>query len=117
MGVAICLYPPIDWTGLRFPALAPDAQVFYSIKRGEITKEQYSQQYKDNVLAELDPKFIYKLFERNVLLCWEDPGEFCHRRLVAEWLEQNLGIEVPEWNIKDEKVEQLFQDKNIKPLF
>ncbi len=24
-------------------------------------------------------------------------GEFCHRRLVARWLEENEGIIVPEW--------------------
>ena len=31
-----------------------------------------------------------------ILLCWESPGAFCHRRLVAEWLQQHLGVEVPE---------------------
>lgn len=33
-----------------------------------------------------------------VLLCWEKPGENCHRRLVAEWFERMLGYEVPELN-------------------
>jgi len=117
MGVAICIYPPIDWTGLRFPALEPQRSSFYAIKKYQITKEEYEKQYRENVLAHLDPHFIYKIFERNVLLCWEEPMEFCHRRIVAAWLEENLGIEVPEWNIKDEKLEQLQQEKNIKPLF
>ena len=40
-GVAICIYPPIDWTGLQYPALEPDRQAFYAIKAGTITKEQY----------------------------------------------------------------------------
>jgi hypothetical protein len=31
------------------------------------------------------------------LLCWEAPGKFCHRRLVAAWLEDALGIDVPEY--------------------
>ena len=30
------------------------------------------------------------------MLCWEPPGKFCHRRLVAKWLEEHLGVDVPE---------------------
>jgi hypothetical protein len=38
------------------------------------------------------------------MLCWEAPGEFCHRRLVAEWLEGELGIQVPEWKLEQPDV-------------
>jgi len=31
-----------------------------------------------------------------ILLCWESFNVRCHRRLVAEWLEEKLGIVVPE---------------------
>ena len=31
-----------------------------------------------------------------VLLCHEKEGDFCHRRLVAQWLNKELGIEVLE---------------------
>ena len=31
-----------------------------------------------------------------ILLCWEQPGVFCHRRLVATWFEETLGVRVPE---------------------
>ncbi len=31
-----------------------------------------------------------------ILLCWESPGEDCHRRLIAAWLESHLKIKVPE---------------------
>lgn len=117
MGVAICLYPPIDWTGLRFPALEPERSTFYAIKNGTITKEQYEKMYRENVLSKLDPKTIFEMFKNNVLLCWEEPGEFCHRRIVAAWIEENLGFEIPEWNSKDEKLEKLIKDKNVKPLF
>jgi hypothetical protein len=117
MGVAICIYPPIDWTGLRFPSLEPERSTFYAIKEGAITQQEYERLYREHVLSKLDPQNIYDMFRNNVLLCWEDPGEFCHRRIVAKWIEENLGIEVPEWNIKDEKLENLQKDKKIKPLF
>ena len=31
-----------------------------------------------------------------VLLCWERPGERCHRRIAAVWIEDRLGLHVPE---------------------
>jgi hypothetical protein len=31
-----------------------------------------------------------------VLLCFEPPGVFCHRRILAGWLGERLGEEVPE---------------------
>jgi hypothetical protein len=117
MGVAICIYPPIGWDGLRFPSLAPDRSTFYAIKNGQINQEEYERQYRDQVLSKLNPQYVYDMFKNNVLLCWENPGEFCHRRIVSSWIKEELGIEVPEWNIKDEKIEQLQQNKNIKPLF
>lgn len=38
-----------------------------------------------------------------ILLCHESAGTFCHRRLVAEWIQQEVGIEVKELG----KMEQL----------
>lgn len=31
-----------------------------------------------------------------VLLCYERPGEWCHRRLLADWLHEQAGVTVPE---------------------
>jgi hypothetical protein len=31
-----------------------------------------------------------------VLLCFEPAGMFCHRMLLAEWLREHLGQEIPE---------------------
>lgn len=113
MGVAICIYPPIDWTGLRFPALEPERSTFYAIKNGTITQQEYERLYREQVLSKLDPQNIYDMFRNNVLLCWENPGEFCHRRIVAAWLYENLGIIVNEWTPDDEKI----MKKNSNPLF
>jgi hypothetical protein len=114
MGVAICIYPPSDWDGLRFPALEPERQAFYAIKNKSITQEQYEKLYRENVLSRLDPKQIYNMFEKNVLLCWEIPifdknkniinkgSGFCHRHIVSHWIGENLNIEIKEWqNEKD----------------
>ena len=34
-----------------------------------------------------------------ILLCYEDNLEFCHRHIVAYWLEKTLNISVPEIKI------------------
>ena len=31
-----------------------------------------------------------------VLLCWEKPGEWCHRRMLADFLRERVGLVVPE---------------------
>ena len=51
MVVAICLYPPLDWSGLTFPALAPEKQAFYAIKQGKITQVEYEKRYRENILS------------------------------------------------------------------
>jgi hypothetical protein len=38
------------------------------------------------------------------LLCYEKPGETCHRRAVAEWLQQAISISMPEYTIGDKQL-------------
>ena len=66
----------------------------------------YRDRYFGEVLAPLDPRATWDALHQlaggaePVLLCWEQlkmPGEFCHRRLVAEWLGGHLGEQVDEW--------------------
>ncbi len=115
-GVAICLYPPLYWDGLRFPALAPYRRTFFEKKEGKIDEKEYERRYREEVLSKLNPQEIYDTLRNNVLLCWEESG-FCHRFIVARWIWENLSIEVPEWNKEDEEIEQMKKDKKINPLF
>ena len=111
-GVAICLYPPLDYSGLQFPSLAPDRQTFFAKKAGEIDEAEYEKQYRERVLSKLNAKDIYDMFFNQVLLCWEPEGEFCHRRIVASWIQEELGFEVPEWRPGDDDPKDM-----QKPLF
>jgi uncharacterized protein (DUF488 family) len=59
-------------------------------------EEDYRREYQA-IIDRLDPCQIFEDLGADViLLCWEPPGVFCHRSLVAEWLEKRLGVEVPE---------------------
>jgi hypothetical protein len=90
--IAICAGLP-RWVpkGLRRELrLAPDRAWF------DLTAKGYDRKMLAR-LKTLDPRALYaELGENAVLLCWEAPGVRCHRRMVAEWFEQALGIEVPE---------------------
>jgi uncharacterized protein (DUF488 family) len=51
-----------------------------------------------NILAGLDPQVVFdELGADSILLCWEKFNECCHRRMVAEWLESRLSIEITEY--------------------
>ena len=112
-GVAISLYIPTLWTGEVYKALAPTPSIFYDIKAGRIDTDEYTRRYNLEVLEKLDPQQVFNDLKDKVLLCYEMPGDFCHRRLVAEWLFANLGVFVPEWN----KLDDIKTNNNIKPLF
>jgi Protein of unknown function, DUF488 len=80
-------------------SLAPRKRHFYL--HGEAFREQY--------LSELDrrlgPDGVLELLAQAVevhgdivLLCFEDVlvGQACHRRMLADWLEQRSGLVIPE---------------------
>ena len=86
----------------QYRALAPDADML------KMTQALYLPRYAA-ILDRLDPQQVWDDLHRlagdqePVLLCWErppfTPTNWCHRRLVADWFRDRLGIEVPEWNV------------------
>ena len=33
------------------------------------------------------------------LCCYEKPGDFCHRHLVAKWMNEKLGVQIEEFGV------------------
>jgi hypothetical protein len=88
--VSIALKSPEWFRGRRYPALAPREDMLH------LGEADYRREYR-KILDRLDPRRVYdELGSESILLCWEGAGQFCHRRLVAEWLEERLGVKVPE---------------------
>lgn len=99
--LSIALYPPIWYNGACFKSLAPTSDTLQKYKKGLLTPYTYTEEYTKTVLAKLDPvelytKLVAAYTEDVTLLCYEKPSDFCHRRLVAEWFQSALNIEVPE---------------------
>lgn len=43
-----------------------------------------------------------------VLLCYEKPGRFCHRHILAEWIKEKTGEEIKEYTNPDTFEPRLF---------
>lgn len=74
----------------------------------DVTEDSYIQMYNGQVLARLNPGGVVKMIEQLsggrdcALLCYEKPGDFCHRHLIADWLNKSLGIGVEEFSASEE---------------
>ena len=95
------------WYGERYPDLFPTWDM---IKMTD--EEEYEEAYRRQVLDKLDPVKVYEDLEDAVILCHEsidkiESGEtFCHRHIIARWLEEELwlrGIDVEIPELKDDK--------------
>lgn len=93
--IGISLKIPVWFKGSAFRNLAPTPEIL-NIKDSRI----YTRRYRDVVLSRLDPVRVYKILDNSVLLCWESPEKFCHRHLVAQWLEEATGNKVTEFDRK-----------------
>lgn len=99
--VCVAGYAPkffFDVDGARFmPDLAPRKDWFWEWKNGHLPNEWYIQKYNETVLSKLDPnKVVEELGDNAVMLCYEKPGDFCHRHLIADWITEKTGVKVDE---------------------
>lgn len=98
--VSIAGKTPGFFKGPKFPSLAPEYKMFSDWKKGKISDMEYTKIFTKR-LNELDKeaikRFINSFDKPVVLLCYEKPGDFCHRHIVADWIEGNLGIRVDEY--------------------
>ena len=101
MPIGVALYTPKWYSGPEMKVLAPRG---YMLAKS-ISEQQYTEMYTSQVLAGLNPRHIYTTIEQMsggrdcALLCYEKPGDFCHRRLIADWLQKSLGITVDEYQV------------------
>lgn len=84
----------------RYAALLPGTWF-----RDPMPAETWAARYNEEILGRLDPaKVVGDLADLAsgkpaVLLCWEAPPPdqaWCHRALVSRWLQEQLGLDVPE---------------------
>lgn len=84
-------------------------------------KEFYELRLKDLNANDLINTLNEKFGDEIILLCHELPGtklnkeHFCHRRLLADWIELETGIIIPEISIKNDGSDSVIEIYDLKP--
>lgn len=91
-GIAISRGVPRWWEGERMIELAPS----WELIKSDLDQDEYLNRYFHEVLNKLDFNEVIKKIEGKTLLCWESSEWFCHRHIVACWIEELTGLEVLE---------------------
>ena len=104
--VSIAGWPPKGWKGGEYTKVAPRRSFFREYKEtGD--QESYTINYYVTVLLELSKESVVKDLENILsrhpecteiaLVCYEKPEDFCHRHILAAWLEE---YNIKEWEEK-----------------
>lgn len=92
--ITICGKAPDWWTGLQYKKLAPKWS-FFSVWKETHDNDYYIENFNKLVLDTLSAEQVINELrtmsptEDIALVCYEKPGDFCHRHLVAKWLTDN----------------------------
>lgn len=116
--IAICGKPPKEYRGLEYKKLAPNWWFFNEWKQTH-DNDFYIKCFNEEILSKVSPQQVMNDIKNLIaivygkdkvndkedwwnyvpydiyLVCYERPEDFCHRHLVADWLNKN-GIKVKE---------------------
>ena len=104
--IGIALYPPRWFYGISLKQVAPTKSILFA---KDETQEDYIRRYKAEVLASQDMRQFLKAVEAAgggqdvALCCYEKPGDFCHRHILAEWIKEKTGVEIKEYGYVEKK--------------
>ena len=113
--ISICGKAPGWYQGLQYKKLAPKYDFFMKWKENH-DNDYYIKCFNEQVLNKLNAEQVVEELDnlllnetlaidysgdlkevpRIALICYEKPSDFCHRHLVADWLNKN-SIECKEW--------------------
>lgn len=88
---------PVDG---KLTALCPDEKILWGYKNGEIDEMEYTSLYLDqldNVGIRNILKGIHSFGDNVVLLCWESPEKFCHRHILADYINKYTKLKIKEY--------------------
>ena len=104
--ISICGKAPDWYKGLQYKKLAPKYDFFMKWKENH-DNDYYIKCFNEQVLDTLKSEVVVaelskmagnsnNKFEHICLICYEKPSDFCHRHLVADWLNEE-GFKCEEW--------------------
>jgi len=97
MPIAICGKAVPGWKYPEYKLLAPSWDIYDEYKNRGGTPERYTERFLKERLSVLDKESVLRNLteladgkKEIALVCYEKPGDFCHRHIVADWLGQGI---------------------------
>lgn len=97
----------VGFEGKAIPQLAPKRE-FWNVWHNNIGKisetentRYYIQEYYKQVLSKVNIEDLLKDEKDPILLCFEKGQQFCHRHVLAEYIEMTYGIKVRDIKIDE----------------
>ena len=108
-----------NFHGKAIPKLAPK-KTFWEVWHNNIGKisekentRYYIEQYYNQVLSKVNIEELLQAEQDPILLCYEKGQEFCHRHVLAEYIELKYGVKVRDIKVDD----RLNIEENIRPKY
>lgn len=99
--ISISLWAPKEFRGRCMKELAPPNSLLFDYKNKKADDIDYTRRFMAH-LSTLDPhSIVASIPPLSILLCYEKPTDFCHRHIVAHWIETNTGIVIREITSKN----------------
>ena len=113
----------VGFFGKAIPSLAPK-RAFWKIWHNNIGKipedentKYYIEQYYSQVLSKVNIEELLKNEKDPILLCYEKGQQFCHRHVLAEFIELTYGIKVRDIKIDENlKIEENSRPEYIREM-
>jgi uncharacterized protein YeaO (DUF488 family) len=105
--VGICCKVPSFFKGPNLESVAPSKSILFEHKENP-DEERYEQRYINEILCayRFHPEYLIERLESFnnggdvALCCYEKPSEFCHRHILAKWLNEKIpGLNIEEYPI------------------
>ena len=119
--ISISLYPSKnDFVKYEYKSLAPNWKLFENLNKKKITEDQFIKSYEDQLVSLSAEKVYEDLINlvsgfEPIIMTSISKKKFCHRHLVAEWLENELGIIIEEYKMGKVIRSKGYMKKNINP--
>ena len=103
--ISISLYPSKnEFVKYEYKSLAPNWKLIENLNKKKITEDQFIKSYEDQLVSLSANKVYEDLVSlvsgfEPIIMTSISKKKFCHRHLVAEWLENALGIIIEEYKV------------------
>ena len=117
--ITICAFPPKGFKGPNLAAVAPSKSILLEYKKDN-NQEKYIKRYTEEILCILkEPRYLIDTISyisqgKDVALCcYEKSGDFCHRHILANFLNEKLNLNITEFVFPEKEELEVESDSYV----